>query len=235
MENRTKFYTKGAWCNDTCQQRYNHIVWALKAFQHGNIDNEELKFMIKNALVTTIYVSNEVVNDYPLSSVTKSLFGNNLYELYEKLVNNHKLSFFARPKQYSFFDICKLGDRISSINIKRKKQGQSLLPSINIEHTVPAEVYLTKIKDSYSNGTLRNDFLKIFNAVSICLVTKSEDTAINSRPQNGGKCLKTNMPDDANGNPFDFTNHTFARYDKNINGLGIGIDIYGWTISNGII
>ena len=43
------------------------------------------------------------------------------------------------------------------------------------------------------------------------------------------------MPDDANGNPMDFTKQPFARYDKSINSLKKGIDIYGWTISNGII
>ncbi len=234
MENRRKFYSKGVWCHDTCQQRLDHILWALDANKHGNIDDEDLKFMIKNALVSNIYVSKDLVNQYPLSNNTNNLFGN-LYDLYKELVNNRKLSFFAQPKGYAFFDICKLADKISSINSRLKKQGKPQIPPIFIEHVVPAEVYLKEVKGCYKNGTLKNDFLKIFNAVSICLVTSSEDAHINNKPQNGSKCLKTNMPDDANGNPFDFTNHTFARYDKNINGLGIGIDIYGWTISNGII
>lgn len=54
MENRRKFYftlrkknEHGAWSQDTLEQRYVHILNVLKVY--SNMDDEDLKFIIKNA------------------------------------------------------------------------------------------------------------------------------------------------------------------------------------------
>ena len=70
MENRRKFYVNykrknsGAWSGDTLNDRYQHIYNALNAYDSG-MDFEDLKFDIKNAFVSRIYVSAEVVKKYP--------------------------------------------------------------------------------------------------------------------------------------------------------------------------
>ena len=65
MENRRKFYTGGLWAPDTMEQRYDHIKWALD--NHINLDEDELKFIIKNGFVSKIYISDEVMKNYKSS------------------------------------------------------------------------------------------------------------------------------------------------------------------------
>ena len=62
MENRRKFYTpkNGCknWSTDSIDDRYNHIMWALDAYSNNNIDEDELKFIIKNGFVNCRHRNN---------------------------------------------------------------------------------------------------------------------------------------------------------------------------------
>lgn len=62
MENRRKFYTGGLWSTDILEERYEHIKWALD--NQNNLDEDELKFIIKNGFVSKIYISDGVVKNY---------------------------------------------------------------------------------------------------------------------------------------------------------------------------
>ena len=57
MENRSKFYSGGLWSEDDMLTRRDHINWALEAYNDKKLDKQELKFIIKNAFVSKIYVS----------------------------------------------------------------------------------------------------------------------------------------------------------------------------------
>ena len=57
MENRRKFYTGGLWANHNIKKRYKNICWALDAYKKGFLDEDELKFIIKNGFVSKIYIS----------------------------------------------------------------------------------------------------------------------------------------------------------------------------------
>ena len=71
MENRRKFYTGGLWAFDTMEQRYDHIKWALD--NQNNLDEDELKFIIKNGFVSKIYISDGVVKKYKPSDFVQTL------------------------------------------------------------------------------------------------------------------------------------------------------------------
>lgn len=87
MENRRKFYgldrngnpkpNPQNWSNDTFDDRYNHINDVLKV--HSIMDDEDLKFIIKNAFISRIYISVEA--EVILSK--KKL--NSLQSLYDQL------------------------------------------------------------------------------------------------------------------------------------------------------
>ena len=218
MENRRKFYTGGLWANDLKEKRFEHICGALAMHFGGILNDEDLKFVIKNAFVSKILVSEEVIKLYPLNKNTESVFGETLYKLYESLITTDKvLSYGKSYDGYAFFDICKIGDRISSENSTRRKAKLSTHPSIIIEHIVPGEVYLEDVKDKYKKGLFDfSCFETIFNSVGICLVSKDQDKKLNS--------YKSKMP--AN---IDYKTSPFARYDK------VDIDVYGWNIVNGCL
>ena len=109
MENRSKFYTGGLWSTDTLGKRYEHIKWALDAYNSKKLDKQELKFIIKNAFVSKIYVSEEVFECYnPLiNPCLEDIFGADLLDLYKTLINNGILRFEDKLPNCVFFDICK--------------------------------------------------------------------------------------------------------------------------------
>ena len=203
MENRRKFYTGGLWASDTMEQRYDHIKWALD--NQNNLDEDELKFIIKNGFVSKIYISDGVVKKYKPSD-----FGTqaNLFNEILKGKNN--------VLGTDVFDICKAVESRGKANTK----------GIIIEHVVPAKVYLGDVKEKYAHKMFTFDyFKKVFDAVSICLVTDGEDIRLSAeRPKSKGKgkyTLVSNMPE---GYEDKFIDFPFARYDKV---LGADIEIHG--------
>lgn len=64
MENRRKFYTGGLWTHHTIDDRYKNIRWALDAYKNGILDEDDLKFIIKNGFVSKIYISDGVMKKY---------------------------------------------------------------------------------------------------------------------------------------------------------------------------
>ena len=198
MENRRKFYTGGLWASDTMEQRYDHIKWALD--NQNNLDEDELKFIIKNGFVSKIYISEGVVKKYKPSD-----FGTqaNLFNEILKGKNN--------VLGTDVFDICKAVESRGKANTK----------GIIIEHVVPAKVYLGDVKEKYAHKMFTFDyFKKVFDAVSICLVSKKQDASLNR--------FKSTMPLGYE----DFIRYPFARYDNKLG--GVKIDVHGpWTMKNG--
>lgn len=186
MENRKKFYSDGLWGKDTLQDRYWHVMDALEAYRHQILDDQDLVFVIKNAFVSKIYVSEGVVKAYP---APQPAFGN-LSGLYDQLLKNHVLDLQDTQPQLNteYMKICELGTKVS---------GQ---PKIRVEHVVPGKVFMDDVKKI----TSFDDFKKLFYAVSICLVTDNEDQQLNA---NG---LRSSMPSGVS----DFTVVPLARYNE---------------------
>ena len=206
MENRRKFYTGGLWASDTMKQRYEKICWALDAYNNGFLDEDELKFIIKNGFVSKIYISEGVVKKYKPSD-----FGAQDVWYKEILKGNNAVL------GTNVFDICKaVESRGKAYNTK----------GIIIEHVVPAKVYLGDVKKKYAQNKFTFEyFKKVFDAVSICLVTDGENIRLSAvRPKSKGKgkyTLVSNMPE---GYEDKFIDFPFARYDKV---LGADIEIHG--------
>ena len=95
-----------------------------------------------------------------------------------------------------YMKICELGLRVS--DLKRAGNLDKTLPDIRVEHVVPGKVFMDDVKKI----TSFDDFKKIFDAVSICLVTDEEDKLLNA---NG---LRSSMPPEVS----DFTEVPLARY-----------------------
>ncbi len=215
MENRNKFFKGGSWDGYTLYDRFVITQWALDAhLKHKGsakpyIDNEELNFIIKNAFVSKIYISQEVVDDINKVLISHGNILGKIRPIYNKLISDNFLD-------YSYFDICKLG---TVLNNKRKKFPN--LPHIVVEHVVPGDVYLGKVKDFFIKSKYDfNVFNEIFNAVSICLVSKDQNASLNR--------FKSTMPPGYG----DFIRYPFARYDDKLG--GVKIDVYGpWTMKNG--
>lgn len=186
MENRKKFYSDGLWGKDTLQDRYWHVMDALEAYRHQILDDQDLVFVIKNAFVSKIYVSEGVVKAYP---APQPAFGN-LSGLYDQLLKNHVLDLQDTQPQLNteYMKICELGTKVS---------GQ---PKIRVEHVVPGKVFMDDVKKI----TSFDDFKKLFDAVSICLVTDDEDQNLND------KGLRSSMPSGVS----DFTVVPLARYNE---------------------
>ena len=186
MENRKKFYPDGLWGKDTLQDRYQHVMGALDAYKNGILDDQDLVFVIKNAFVSKIYVSEGVAKAYP---APQPVFGN-LSGLYDQLLKNHVLDLQDTQPLLNteYMKICELGTKVS---------GQ---PKIRVEHVVPGKVFMDDVKKITSFG----DFKKLFDAVSICLVTDNEDQNLND------KGLRSSMQSGVS----DFTVVPLARYDE---------------------
>lgn len=214
MENRNKFFKGGSWDGYTLYERFVITQWALDAHLNHNgsakpyIDNEELNFIIKNAFVSKIYISQAVVDDINKVLISKGNILGKIQPIYDKLISDNIL-------KYSYFDICKLG---TVLNNKRKKF--PILPHIVVEHVVPGDVYLGKVKDFFKESKYNFEvFYEIFNAVSICLVSKDQDDNLNR--------FKSTMPPGYE----DFIRYPFARYDDKLG--GVKIDVHGWTMKDG--
>lgn len=186
MENRKKFYSDGLWGKDTLQERFQHVMGALDAYKNGILDDQDLVFVIKNAFVSKIYVSEGVAKAYP---APQPVFGN-LAGLYGQLLKNHVLDLQDTPPQLNteYMKICELGTKVS---------GE---PKIRVEHVVPGKVFMDDVKKI----TSFDDFKKLFDAVSICLVTDDEDQNLND------KGLRSSMPSGVS----DFTVVPLARYNE---------------------
>jgi hypothetical protein len=205
MENRTKFYKSGEWVNDTPSQRYIKICLALRAHQYGILTKDDLNFVIKNALVSKIYVSESVV--YEINKAVGGKAGYTIFGNLEPLLSKIVVS----GLDYKDFEICKLRDKIYNL---RKNGKNPLLPPIIVEHVVPGDVYIEKVKSLYNTGCFTfSEFKKIFDKISICLVTKTQNDDLDTAK------LKSQMPPKYK----DFITFPFARYDIKYGGVGIKI------------
>lgn len=208
MENRKKFYANygsrqqtGAWGKDTLQDRYNHVCEALDAYKSGVLDDMDLTFAIKNAFVSKVYVSCGVVKAYPNALPG---FGT-LSGLYAKIVKNGVLDLQA-PNPLSsalhceYLNICELGTIVNPLVKSGKLQTR-----VYIEHVVPGKVYMEHVKQLLkSNKWNIGEFKKIFDVVSVCLVTEDENKKLNQ--------WRNSMPN-ANVDPVCYQKCPFARYD----------------------
>lgn len=194
MENRKKFYSDGLWGQDSLHDRYWHVMNALDAYRKHILDEQDLVFVIKNAFVSKIQISKGVAKAYP---APQPLFGN-LSGLYDQLYQGHVLDLQDKPPvlNSTYMKICELGSVVSTLK-KTGKLGNDL-PNVHVEHVVPGKVFMEDVKKI----TSFDDFKKIFDAVSICLVTAAEDNLLD---KNG---LRSNMPSDVS----DFTEVPQARY-----------------------
>lgn len=202
MENRRKFYPDGLWGKDTLHDRYWHVMDALEAYRHKMLDDQDLVFVIKNAFVSKIFISEGVAKAYP---APQPLFGKTLSPLYDKLYHNHVLDLQDTTPQLNT-DYMKICDLVAKLYELRKDSEIAAKPAIRIEHVVPGKVFMDDVKKI----TSFDDFKKIFDAVSICLVTDDEDKLLNA---NG---LRSSMPDEVS----DFTEVPFARYKE------AGLNVY---------
>ena len=209
---------------DTLQKRYDHVCGALDAYKSGILDDMDLTFAIKNAFVSKVYVSCGVVIAYPNALPE---FGT-LSGLYNQIVKNGVLDLQAPNPPSSvlhceYLNICELGTIVNP----QVKAG--VLPTrIYIEHVIPAKVYMetvineykaaTDVNGNFINTTARNTFEKVFNSifdvVSVCLVTDTENFSLN-------KVGRSKMPNDIGvlENSFD----PFARYKAADKGKGVKI------------
>lgn len=213
MENRNKFYSTsrdphlGLWSSDTLSQRIKHINGVLGAYKNGALNKEDVKFAIKNAFVSKIYISEDAKNHLNLKNL------GNLKSLYGQLINDCVLDLqdgiYKAPNSTlrPYFDICKLG-------------GKGL--GVRIEHVVPANVYIEDVlKNTYNDKKLK----ELFNKLSICIITSKQAKDLDKKYRN-------EMPIDKSTNhPIDYKDKPFARYDKALG--GIDIDVHGWAIKNG--
>lgn len=175
MENRKKFYSSGKWGSFKLNERYECVCNALNAYNdpNGFLDEQDLKFIIKNAFVSKIYVSEGVTSAYPKYSC---LFGN-LSNLYDDLVGKGVLDLQDHSPNLSckYLELCELGTMVNML--KRKGLIGSDKPSIRIEHVVPGNEYFPDVENIKSF----QDFIDIFNVVSICLVTDEEDERLSKK------------------------------------------------------
>ena len=219
MENRSKYYglrrngkpmerDSKTWSQDTLKARYEHIKGALDAYKNGYLNKDDIKFVIKNAFVSRIYVSEAAKK--VLDGVPQGVLAN----LYAELVKDrvlvlHDVRNGDNKTFQPYFDICKLAEKY---------------PNLIIEHVVPGDVYI----DDVINHPFDFDYFKrIFDCISICLVTSRENETLNG--------LKSKMPNDSTGKSVDYKSAPFARYDPNMNGLGKGVKVFGWSFSNGTL
>ena len=208
MENRTKFWgldrtgkPKAApnnWSNDNIKKRITHIEGALKAYRMGILDDADLTYVIKNALVSKIHISvaaKKILDQSPLGTLS---------DVYQKLVTNmvagtpyHGLDLQdTAPLLHSgYFDICKVVDRGLGVRL---------------EHVVPGSLYLEAIKNEYYSSTFRNSFKSYFDCISICIVTVEEAKKLDASG------LRNQMPEYVT----DFRQDPYARYKAE------GIDIW---------
>ena len=219
MENRKKFYANygkrkqtGVWGADTLQDRYEHVCGALKAYDSHILDDMDLTFAIKNAFVSKVYVSCGVVKAYPPNPKNLSLFGN-LSGLYTQIVNNGVLDLLKPPSNAlhcDYLNICELGTIVNPLVPKK-----ALRERIHIEHVVPGKVYIDNVINLYQNSKFTfTEFKEIFNAVSICLVTKAEDNILNAVRESDGKGIKYRMPYGSNSKTIVYKTNPFARYQR---------------------
>lgn len=208
MENRRKFYSSGKWGTFDLNKRYECVCKALDAYKNGILDLQDLKFILKNAFVSKIYVSEGVTSAYPKYS---RLFGN-LSNLYDNLVGAGVLDLQDDSPSLSckYLELCELGTMVNML--KRKGLIGSNKPSIRIEHVVPGNEYFPDVENIKSF----QDFIDIFNVVSICLVTENEDKLLSKNK------LRQRMPQNVK-----YTKEPFARYQS------AGIKLHGWSIVNG--
>jgi hypothetical protein len=210
MENRKKLYSSGKWGSFKLNERYDCVCKALDAYNdpNGFLDEQDLKFIIKNAFVSKIYVSEGVASAYPKYS---HRFGN-LSGLYDDLVGAGILDLqdYLPKLSCKYFELCELGTVVYTF--KKKGLIKNNEPSIRIEHVVPGNVYFPDVKRIKSI----NDFKELFDVVSICLVTDTEDKELSK------KGLRQIMP-----KGVDYKMKPFARYEE------AGIEIHGWDIDKG--
>ena len=208
MENRKKFYPGGIWGDDTLKKRFDHIRSAIEAYNNGVLDQQDLKFVIKNAFVSKIYASSNVVKEYKeyLDINKYGDFYGDLTDPFRKLVADGKLDLYETHGSLNtqYLMLGEFGTLVS--RLKNNGRINKNKPSVRIEHIIPGNVYFNFDKKGDGKSVLdiasQEDFEKIFNVIGICLVTDGEDRELSK------KHLRQSMPE----NVSDFMENPFARY-----------------------
>lgn len=174
MENRNKFFTKGAWCSDTLKKRYNHIKNVLDAFLQNGIDEDDLKYIIKNAFVSKIYISKEAKEKLDKYKTHCEKAGKDwkLKKLYDEICTDGYLELPGETDGLSHFDFCKV------IDLQEKdSEEKNIKLGLRIEHMVPGKVYIDYVLNMVKNGLdnfTQDVFESVFKSVHICIVTADE-------------------------------------------------------------
>ena len=155
-ENIRKLYppvedkTIGSWYNDTDRDRYHRVVRVLDNLQNGNLDEQDVRWFIKCAIISKIYISKGVhlLGDGAWKNPSNPRLQKILHQLHKDGYVTHK-----------------------EIDIERCRA-----KGICFEHVVPYDVAIESILKLYYDGRLSDEkFTQIRSKLNICLVTKEEE------------------------------------------------------------
>jgi len=160
-ENIQKCYRNGDWGQDSNRQRYDHVIFWLEMYQQSlagskQIDYNDLKWFIKNAMIRRVYLSRAVkrLGEAAWLPTRDSFLADRLAEI--------------NQQGYT--------DNINAVELRRWK-GKGLV----FEHVVPAEVYINDMITCYMQGKLSFDmFEQMRDKLHICVITTEEDRQLNA-------------------------------------------------------
>ena len=188
----------GLWSGDTPKERFKHVKIILDLYFNYKdlLDDLDLTWFLKNAVIGNIYFSKKVVE-----GINKKVYWPHPQsETINTVINNIlKCSTYKNET----FDESLLQVRKWLGKDFHKKEASPL----RFEHVIPAKVYLSELKKLYlnTNHFENNDSLSRFNEyrkkVAVCIITKAEDDALNKAG------LRESMPDD-----WKWGGDIFARY-----------------------
>lgn len=155
-ENTSKVYPGGGWYNDTALERYNHVMVVLKRFQSGEYDTYDLKWFIKNAILSRVYISQGV--HAMGGSAWKNPKNARLLKILYEIHRNR----YATDK---------------AIDIRKFFNGD-----VRFEHVIPSKVALEHILDLFGKGLLTFEkFKEIRSKLYVCIVTKDEEQLLSGK------------------------------------------------------
>lgn len=142
-------YVPGSWYNDTDQERYNRVINVLDARMKGNLDDQDVRWFIKCAIINNIYISEGV---YQLGDSAWRTPGNpRLQDIRNLLATNG----YVTHKE---------------IDIEKYRKG------IRFEHMVPYNEVINILRGLFSKGLLTfEEFQRIRSKNNVCLVTEKEE------------------------------------------------------------
>lgn len=143
----------GHWYDDTDLERYNRVIKILEEYQKGTLDEHDVRWFVKCAILSKVYLSEDV---YKL--------GNQAWKNPNNKRLQNILTMFA--KQGYITD--------KEIDIEKYRNG------VRFEHMVPYNEVIKVLLGLYTKGLLTFEkFQMIRSKLNICLVTKDEERKLN--------------------------------------------------------